>query len=94
MTVTVFIPSVLRNECGGATSIDLEPGEAVSLTRVLDEVAASYPRLDRRIRDERGRLRQFVNVFVNQEESRALAGMDTAVPDGAEVRIIPSVAGG
>ena len=94
MAVTVHIPSALRNECAGESTVTLEVSAVTRLEVLLDELAARHPRFDRRIRDDRGRLRRFVNIFVGRDESRALAGMDTEVPDGAEVRIIPSVAGG
>ncbi|GAA4901891.1 MoaD/ThiS family protein [Streptomonospora salina] len=69
-------------------------GEPATLRAVLDELARRHPGLDRRLRDERGRLRRYVNVFVGSDECRAVGGLDTPVPDGAEVRILPSVAGG
>lgn len=94
MVVTVHIPSALRNECGGRSVLNMDPSGPVRLGEILDHVAMSHPRLDRRIRDEQGRLRRYVNVFVDQEECRVLSGMDTNVPDGSEVRILPSVAGG
>ena len=94
MAVTVRVPSALRNECAGESMVELEVSGSTTLGALLDGLTALHPRLGRRIRDERGRLRRFVNVFVGQDESRALAGMDTEVPDGAEVRVIASVAGG
>ncbi|MBV2366375.1 MoaD/ThiS family protein [Streptomonospora nanhaiensis] len=108
MGVTVLLPQVLQADAGGAARIDILLGApldqavqppdgaapAVTVRTVLDELARRHPGLDRRVRDERGRLRRYVNVFVDSDECRALQGLDTAVPDGAEVRILPSVAGG
>ena len=94
MTIAVFIPGPLRGETEGRSRIDVGDGDPATLGAVLDSVARRYPRLERRIRDERGRLRRFVNVYVGADECRTLAEMDSPVPDGTEVRILPSVAGG
>jgi molybdopterin synthase sulfur carrier subunit len=91
VAITVRIPSALRTEAGGESSVQAG-GE--TLRAVLDGIAAQWPRLDRRLRDERGELRRFINVYVAGEECRRLAGLDTPVPDRAEVLIVPSVAGG
>lgn len=88
----VLIPGVLRAESGGAAR--LEVAAAGTLRAVLDELAARWPRLERRVRDEAGEIRRYVNVYVDGEDVRRLAGQDTPVPAGAEVQIIPSVAGG
>lgn len=61
---------------------------------MLDEVGRRWPRLERRIRDERGALRRYVNVYVDGEDCRSAAGLDTPVPQGAQVQVLPSVAGG
>lgn len=87
----LLIPSVLRTETAGAARLALPPG---TLRAALDDLAARHPRLERRIRDESGEIRRYVNVYVDGEDVRRLAGQDTAVSDRAEVEIIPSVAGG
>ncbi|GAA4676149.1 MoaD/ThiS family protein [Phytohabitans rumicis] len=92
MSVTVLVPGVLRGEVGGAAHVDV--GAAGTLRAVLDEVGARWPRLERRIRDEQGEVRRYVNVYVDGADCRLAAGQDTVVPDGGEVRILPSVAGG
>jgi len=90
--ITVLVPAVLRGEVDGASRLSLEaPG---TLGAVLDELATRWPRLSRRIRDERGDLRRFMNVYVDGEDCRLLAGLASPVPDGAEIQILPSVAGG
>ncbi|MFC7329171.1 MoaD/ThiS family protein [Marinactinospora rubrisoli] len=93
--VTVILPGALRAESDGASRVTLavDPG-GVPLRRVLDGLAERYPRLDRRLRDEQGRLRRYVNVYVDSEDCRSVAGLDTPVAAGAEVRVLPSVAGG
>lgn len=89
---TVLVPDALRGDAGGAARLPVEAGG--SLRAVLDELAAHWPRLARRIRDERGELRRYVNVYVDGVDCRSADGLDTAVPDTAEVQVIPSVAGG
>ena len=92
MSVSVLVPGALRGECGGQGRIDVPV--AGTLDAVLDELARSWPRLERRIRDEQGQLRRYVNVYINGEDCRVLANQDSAVPDNAEIQILPSVAGG
>ncbi|WP_082126955.1 MoaD/ThiS family protein [Allosalinactinospora lopnorensis] len=96
MSVTVVLPQVLRADCDGAARADVpvDAASGVPLRDLLDELARRYPRVDRRLRDDQGRLRRYINVFVGADECRALAGLDTAVADGTEVRVLPSVAGG
>ncbi len=92
MTVTVLVPTTLRAEAGDQKTLELTAAE--SLTAVMDELAARWPRLERRVRDERGALRRYVNVYVDGVDCRELGGITAPVPDGAEIQIIPSVAGG
>ncbi|MEH0933464.1 ubiquitin-like small modifier protein 1 [Micromonospora sp. CPCC 205558] len=90
--VTVLLPGPLRGEAGGASRLNVVA--AGTLRAVLDEMAVAHPRLARRIRDERGELRRYVNVFVDGEDCRHSGGLATPVSDGAEVQVLPSVAGG
>lgn len=89
----MLLPGPLRGEAGGASRLSVTAA-AGTLRAVLDELAASHPRLSRRIRDERGELRRYVNVFVDGEDCRHSGGLATPVGDGAEVQVLPSVAGG
>lgn len=91
VAVTVRLPSMLRPTAGGAAEIDVD-GD--SLRSVLDVLGKRFPALERRLRDETGALRRYVNFYVDGEECRRLDGVDTELRDGAEVVIIPSVAGG
>ena len=88
----MLLPGPLRGEAGGASRLSVTA--AGTLRAVLDEVDAAYPRLARRLRDERGELRRYVNVYVDGEDCRHSGGLATPVGDGAEVRVLPSVAGG
>ncbi|WP_254548391.1 MoaD/ThiS family protein [Catellatospora tritici] len=90
--VTVLVPGPLRTESGGESRLEVDSGG--TLRAVLDEVSRRWPRLGRRLRDERGELRRYVNVYVDGEDCRMLDGQETPVPSGAEVQVLPSVAGG
>lgn len=90
--VTILLPGVLRGEAAGQSRLTVDASG--SLRTVLDAVAASWPRLDRRLRDERGELRRYVNIYVDGDDCRRSGGLDTPVLAGAEIQVLPSVAGG
>jgi sulfur-carrier protein len=89
---TVLVPAALRAETGGAARVEVDSDGTVRT--VLDEVAARWPRLERRVRDEAGQVRRYINIYVDGADVRHLAGQDTPVSAHAEVQILPSVAGG
>jgi sulfur-carrier protein len=90
----VVLPGALRQYSGGAASVDLALAEGATLADLLDALGAEKPALIRRIRDEQGELRRFVNVYVDGEDARRAGGLEAPVPSGAEVLVLPSVAGG
>jgi molybdopterin converting factor small subunit len=94
MAVTVVVPSVLRAEANGESSLSVDVGTSSTVGTVLDGLAADYPKLERRLRDERGELRRYVNIFVDGEECRRIGGIEAPVNERSEILIIPSVAGG
>jgi len=91
MAVTVRIPTTLRPLTGGAATVEVTAGVLADVIAALD---SSHPGLQDRIVDEEGNLRRFVNVFVDDDDVRYLDGLETKVPDGQTVSIIPAVAGG
>jgi molybdopterin synthase sulfur carrier subunit len=91
MAVTVRIPTQLRELSGGASEVTAEGG---SLATVLAALETAHPGFRERLFDDRGELRRFVNVFVDDEDIRFLDGVNTEVNDGATVSIVPAVAGG
>jgi sulfur-carrier protein len=93
MTVQVLLPGALASLAGGAKHLDVEPAGG-TLADLLDALAVQHPLLARRIRDETGQVRRFVNVYVDGDDVRFEGGLATAVKDGAEVQVLPSVAGG
>lgn len=91
MAVTVRIPTTMRPISGGASTVQVEGG---TLSEVLANLDGAHPGFKDRLFDEAGALRKFVNVFVADDDVRYLDGVDTKVPDGETVSIIPAVAGG
>jgi molybdopterin synthase sulfur carrier subunit len=93
VTVQVLLPGVLAAMAGGEKHLDVEP-RGDTLADLLDALAAQHPLLARRIRDETGEVRRFVNVYVDGDDVRFGGGLAAKVRDGAEVQVLPSVAGG
>jgi len=91
MSVTVRIPTPLRKL---TNELDVVSGDGGTLTSCIESLEQQYPGLKERLCDETGDLRRFVNVYVNGEDVRFLAGMATALKAGDEVSIVPAVAGG
>ena len=94
MTVHVRLPHALAVDAGGQTTLQVEAPPDADLSQVLDELSARHPALGRRIRDETGQVRRFVNVYVDDDECRALNGLATVVPAGTTIFVVGSVAGG
>ncbi len=86
----VRIPPTLREEAGGEREVLAEGG---TVREVLDDLAARFPALGSRILDNGG-VARFVNVYVGEEDVRVAQGLETPVPSGAHVSVIPAVAGG
>ena len=91
MSVVVKIPTQLRAAAGGEAQAEVD---GVTVQEVLDGLFERHQELRARISDEDGTLRRFVNVYVAGEDIRFLDGLDTPVADGAELTILPAVAGG
>jgi molybdopterin synthase sulfur carrier subunit len=88
---TVFIPSVLRASVGGVKSLEVE-GD--SIRSLVDGLVERHPSLVGQLLTDGGDLNRFVNVYVNGQDVRYLAGLDTPVAPTDEVRLLPAMAGG
>ena len=88
---TVFIPSVLRANVGGVKSLEIG-GD--SIRRVVEALVDQHPALKSQLLTDDGDLNRFVNVYVNGQDVRYLAGLDTPVAATDEVRLLPAMAGG
>lgn len=91
MAVNVRIPTTLRTLTGGEKALSVEGG---TVGAVLDAVEAAHPGVKERILDADGNVQRFVNLFVDDDDVRFLQGLETPVPDGAELAIMQAVAGG
>jgi molybdopterin synthase sulfur carrier subunit len=90
VAITVKLPTQLRDAVGGAASVQ---AEGATVGEALEWVFAEYGELRERLYQDGG-LRRFVNVYLGGEDIRFLDGLDTAVPAGGELTILPAVAGG
>ncbi|MHB8491531.1 MAG: ubiquitin-like small modifier protein 1 [Solirubrobacteraceae bacterium] len=91
MAVTVKLPVQLRASAGGASEAQVD---GATVGQVLEGLFSAYPDLRERIAEPDGSLRRFVNLYVSGEDIRFLQGTETPVSDGAELTILPAVAGG
>jgi molybdopterin synthase sulfur carrier subunit len=90
MAIEVRIPTILRSYTGGAKSVE---GDGSTLDELLNNLDAAHGGLRERLVDGE-KLRRFVNVYLNDEDVRFLAGLETPVKDGDTVTVLPAVAGG
>ena len=91
MPVQVRIPTPLRKLTGGAESV---AASGNTVAAVVQDIESRHPGLKERICDDAGKVRRFVNVYVNGDDIRFLASLDTPVKDGDEISIVPAIAGG
>ena len=91
MAVKIIIPTALRPQAGNQESVDCD---ARTVGEALDFLTARHEGLKRHLRADDGRLRSFVNVYLNDADIRYLAKESTVVRDGDTISIVPSIAGG
>lgn len=91
MAIQVRIPTPLRKLTGGAESVT---ASGATVAAVVHDIEGRHPGLKERICDDAGKVRRFVNVYVNGEDIRFLSSLETPVKDGDEISIVPAIAGG
>jgi molybdopterin converting factor small subunit len=91
MAVKLRMPPILRPQVGGAREVE---AAGDTLADVLDDLFAQFPSVREQIVDGDGNLNRFVNVYVSNEDVRLGDGLQTAVPDGSTVIVLPAMAGG
>ncbi|GJL59442.1 MAG: MoaD family protein [Nitrospirales bacterium] len=89
--IKVRIPTPLRPMTEGKSEVEIA-GNTVS--EIIDNLGSAHPGIKERVYDEKGEVRRFINIYVNEEDIRFLTGKDTPLKDGDEVSIIPAIAGG
>lgn len=91
MSVTVRVPTPLRSFTNGAEEV---PIEGNTIQEIVDNMEANHRGIKERICDENGKIRRFLNVYINDEDIRFLQNQNTAVKDGDTISIVPAIAGG
>ncbi len=91
MRVTIEIPTAFRRFTDGAPRVDCS---ATTIAEALDALTSRFPDLSRHVRDETGQIRQFLNVYRNEEDIRFLGGESCSLKEGDRVLLVPSIAGG
>ena len=91
MPIQVRIPTPLRKFTGGAESVT---AAGATVAAVVQDIEGRHPGLKERICDDAGKVRRFVNVYVNGEDIRFLSSLETPVKEGDEISIVPAIAGG
>lgn len=91
MTIKVRIPTPLQKHTNNQAEVSVE---AKDIKNLIENLEKSFPGIKERICDEKGNLRKFINIYVNEEDVRFLQRDETLLKDGDEVSIIPAIAGG
>ncbi|MBD2577107.1 MoaD/ThiS family protein [Oscillatoria sp. FACHB-1406] len=91
MAVKVLVPTALQKYTKEQATIEVSGS---NITELIEALESDFPGIKARICDEEGKLRRFLNVYVDSEDIRFLQGMETVLKDGDEVSIVPAVAGG
>ena len=91
MAVRVRVPTPLRKYTQGADEVNALGGNTKAL---VDDLEKNYPGIKERICDESGKVRRFVNVYVNGDDIRFLQNLDTGLKEGDSISIVPAFAGG
>lgn len=91
MAIKVLVPTVLQKFTNNEATVEVNGG---SIAELIDSLDVSYPGIKGRLYSEPGKLKRFLNIYVNSEDIRFLDNTDTALKDGDEVSIVPAVAGG
>ena len=91
MSATVRIPTILRTYTAGAAEVT---ADGSTLQEVITSLDGQFPGIAARVLDDNGQLRRFVNVYVNDDDVRFIEGLASPTADGAQISIIPAVAGG
>ena len=92
--VSVLVPRLLQPLVGGSEELRLDVGDGATVAELLDAIGAQFPVFSRRLRDETGALRRYVNIYLDGDDIRRLHGLQTQAAAGQELMVIQSVAGG
>lgn len=93
MKVKVRIPTPLRKITAGEGEMEIEVA-GKTIADLVENLEKTYPGLKERLYDEKGQVRRFLNIYVNEEDIRFLQEKETILSEGDQVSIIPAIAGG
>jgi sulfur-carrier protein len=91
MSIKVLVPTPLQKFTNNQATLECSGS---NIAQLLDSLEESCPGIKSSLCDEKGQLRRFLNLYVNDEDIRFLEGTDTPLKDGDQVSIVPAVAGG
>jgi molybdopterin synthase sulfur carrier subunit len=91
MAITVRIPTPLRRLTQNLAEVETQ---GTDIETIIENLDSDFPGMKERLCDDGGNIRRFVNIYLNDEDIRFLDGKETSVSDGAEISIIPAIAGG
>jgi sulfur-carrier protein len=91
MAITIEIPTAFRRFTEGTPRLETS---GTTVAEALNELVTRFPGLSRHVRDDEGQIRQFINVYLNDEDIRFLGGEASALKDGDKLLLVPSIAGG
>jgi molybdopterin synthase sulfur carrier subunit len=91
MSVRVRVPTPLRKYTQGADEVN---AEGANVRTLVDDLEKNYPGIKERICDENGKVRRFVNLYVNGDDIRFLQNLETSLKEGDSISIVPAIAGG
>lgn len=91
MPITVRIPTPLQKLTNNQTEVETS---GANIRELIDDLEKNFPGIKERICDKEGKVRKFINIYVNEEDVRFLQRDETPLKDGDEVSIIPAIAGG
>jgi sulfur-carrier protein len=87
----IRIPSQLRNEVNNQAEVEISGN---NVGEALNALSEQFPALKPRLFDENGKLRRYVNIYLDDEDIRFLDDLDTSLEDGSELALVPAIAGG
>ena len=88
---TILIPTALRGFVDGQASVTVS---GATVGEALADLAGRHPDIKRHLYEDHGGLRPFINVYLGEDNIKTREGLDTPVPDGAELMLVPAIAGG
>ncbi len=91
MSVRVRVPTPLRKFTQGVDEVN---AQGANVKSVVEDLEKKYPGIKERICDESGKIRRFVNVYVNGDDIRFLQNLETSIKEGDNISIVPAIAGG